>query len=146
MGLVTIKAVKYLFLMEPVYSESVFRRLRALPSKKRAIFSTTRSENTRLVFRVSPHPLPRLGSPASQHLGGFAASGHLPGARQGGQCIACTEAPSRQQGTPLSSEQTEHEVEPGRGAHPKPHRWSPRSQGGPQTHVLSSEEVGTLWR
>lgn len=70
MGLVTIKAVKYLFLMEPVYSESVFRRLRALPSKKRAIFSTTRSENTRLVFRVSPHPLPRLGSPASQHWGG----------------------------------------------------------------------------
>lgn len=61
MGLVTIKAVKYLFLMEPVYSESVFQQLRAHPSRKRAVFSTTCSKNTCLVFRVSPHPLPSLG-------------------------------------------------------------------------------------
>lgn len=58
MGLVNIKAVKYLFLMEPVYSESVFRWPRALPSKNRAVFSITSSKNT-LVFGVLtllPHP------------------------------------------------------------------------------------------
>lgn len=69
MGLDNIKTVKYLFLMEPVYCESIFRRLRALLAQKRAVCRSANSGDMRLAFRASPQPLPVLASPGIQALG-----------------------------------------------------------------------------
>lgn len=88
MGLNNIKTVKYLFLMEPVYGKSVFRRLRALPSQKRAVCWRANSRDMRLVFRASLQPLPNSGvswrpSPGPRTTRGPVVPGHLPEASQG---------------------------------------------------------------
>lgn len=106
MGLKNIKTVKYLFLTEPVYGKSVFRRLSALPSQKRAVCSRANSRDMRLVFRASPQPA--LGSPGVQARAkddkGPVVPGRLPKASQGDQGASCHRE------APLSPEPTEWEV------------------------------------